>query len=94
MPLTLKDPFLHELISSWPPLQSLLQTISPHVPLQLLLMSLQRRSGVRVRKDVSRDEIFAVGTVLETLFEAVGDLLAFEVVLSSLESSVFRMTDG
>lgn len=57
-------------------------------------MSLQRRSGVRVRKDVSRDEIFAVGTVLETLFEAVGDLLAFEVVLSSLESSVFRMTDG
>lgn len=60
-------------------LESLLQAVGTHVLLELPLVALQSRSGVRIGQDVALDELLAFGAVLEALFEVVCGALALEL---------------
>lgn len=66
--LTHQNPLLNQVLRPRPTLQLLLQTISPHMLLQLPLLLLQRRRRTTIRQDIALDELFFLRTVGEPLY--------------------------
>lgn len=80
--LTLQDPLLNQFLLIRSFLQVLLETIGPHVLLQLLLLLLESRSSARVWQDVLRNELvllWAMGKTLQVTVPSAEILLSKEV---------------
>lgn len=86
--ILLQNPLLNQRLRIRPTLQPILQAISPHMTLELLLMPLQRGCSARIGQDVALDEGVAVRALLEALFEVVGCALALEFKGFGLEGAV------
>lgn len=86
--LFLQDALLHKLLGTWPTLETLLQVVSPHVQVELSLVSLERRSSGRVGQNVALDEVVAGRALVQALAEVVCGALAFELQGFGLEGTV------
>ena len=86
--LFLQDALLHKLLGTWPTLEALLQVVSPHVQVELSLVSLERRSSGRVGQNVALDEVVTGRALVQALAEVVCGALAFELKGFGLEGTV------
>jgi hypothetical protein len=84
----LQNPLLNQFLGTRPPLESLLQTVRPHMQIQLPLVTLQRRRSRGVWEDVALHEVVAGGALVQAFAEIIGCALAFEFEGTGLESSV------
>lgn len=83
--LTFQNPLLNQLLRPWPILQTLLQTIGPHMPLQLVLLLLQRRRRRAVVQDILLHQLLLLRPLLQPLAQVVCDALALELRLLGLQ---------
>lgn len=83
----LQNAFLDELFGTGPALKTFLEAVSPHVKLELLLVSLKGRCSCRVWEDVSLYEILTLGARRETFLEVVCGTLALQLESFGLKGS-------
>jgi hypothetical protein len=82
-----ENTLLDELLGVRPRLEALLQAISPHMEVELPLVSLEGRRSRRLREDVALDEVVASGALVQALTEMVGCALALEFESFGLEGT-------
>lgn len=83
----LEDTLLDQLFGARPVLETLFQTVSSHVHIQLLLVALEGGCCCRVGQDVAVDQLGSIGTAAEAPLEVVCCALSLELESFSLESA-------
>ena len=66
-------------------MQILLQTICPHVHLELMLLLLQPRGRLTISQNVLLHELVLLRSLIQSFLQVVCDALAFELGLSGLQ---------